>query len=58
MAELFDAYFVFFRSHGYALFYMIFAVISSIYTAVRVIEVIVDIVKIKRGHYDRPNRRN
>lgn len=55
MSEWLDAYFVFFRQNGYATYYFVYACLAALFVMVRVGELILDVIKVKRGFYNRQN---
>lgn len=53
MNDLLDAYFAFFRQNGYAVYYFVYAVIAAVFAFVKVGELVLDVIKVKRGYYDK-----
>lgn len=53
MTDLLNAYFIFFRQNGYAVYYFVYAVIAAVFAFVKVGELILDVIKVKRGFYDK-----
>lgn len=53
MNDLLDAYFNFFRQNGYAVYYFVYAVIAAVFAFVKVGELVLDVIKVKRGFYDK-----
>ena len=51
--DFIEGYFEFFRVNGYAAFALVFAAIYLLSTAVKVGELILDVIKVRRGFYDR-----
>ena len=51
--DFLEGYFAFFRADGYATFALIFSIIYLISTMIKLGELALDYIKVKRGYYDR-----